>query len=66
MGKIEINGFISYAHKDVRYFEIFKEALTGSLNTSKYFLYNLWDDSEIPEGSKWNDEIQNKLGMQRL
>jgi hypothetical protein len=62
MAKPVIKVFISYAHKDTPFFEVFRDGVKSQLSTSDKFDFNAWEDSEIPLGSNWDDEIKDKLG----
>ena len=48
--------FVSYAHKNSKYYEIFIEEFTRALRFSK-FRWEFWDDRKIALGSDWNEEI---------
>jgi hypothetical protein len=62
MAKPSVKVFISYAHKDASFFEVFKEGIKDHFNDSAYFDFAMWEDSEIPLGSNWDDDIQENLG----
>lgn len=53
--------FISYAHDDGEYFDVFSKGLKNCLTSSANFQFSIWDDSEIPVGSDWHTEIQENL-----
>jgi hypothetical protein len=59
--KKTIKGFISYAHNDDRYYNVFIEALKKNLKNSKDFKWDLWDDQRIQVGCIWDEEIQQNL-----
>lgn len=59
--KNEIKVFISYAHNDQDYFDVFMEKLKDNTKTSKNYIYDIWDDTKIYVGSLWDNEIQNNL-----
>ncbi len=61
-----INVFISYAHGDAPFFEVFKKGVRSHLSNSGIFSFNTWEDSEIPLGSQWDQEIQSNLGGSQL
>ena len=61
-----INVFISYAHKDSPFFEVFKEGVKSHLANSGTFNFSTWEDSDIPLGSNWDEEIQHNLGGSQL
>lgn len=61
-----INVFISYAHADAPFFEVFKKGVKSHLSNSNVFKFNTWEDSEIPLGSNWHEEIQENLGGSQL
>ncbi len=54
--------FISYAHKDAPFFEVFKQEIKTHLTSSDLFDFSAWEDSDIPLGINWDEEIQKKLG----
>lgn len=58
--------FLSYAHKDAPFFEVFKEGVKSHLANSGVFTFSTWEDSDIPLGSNWDEEIQNNLGGSQL
>jgi hypothetical protein len=62
MEKPGVNVFISYAHKDAPFFEVFKEGVKSHLSSSDKFNFITWEDSDIPLGSNWDEEIQKNLG----
>ena len=62
MAKPVINVFISYAHKDAPYFEVFKEGVRSHLANSSIFDFGTWEDSELTLGSDWDQAIQQNLG----
>jgi TIR domain. len=57
----KINIFISYAHRNektvVPFIEEFKEYITPS----KKYDYNVWYDSDIMTGEKWEQRILNEI-----
>jgi len=61
MPKRKIKVFISYAHKDSEYFEVFSEGLKNSLYTSDKFDFGAWEDSDIQVASFWDDTIKKHL-----
>lgn len=66
MGKPVVKVFISYAHADGKSFAIFKNVLTTHLKSASQYEFDLWDDSKIMPGSKWDEEIQNRLAAADL
>lgn len=66
MNRIPIKVFISYAHDDEHFFEVFKAGLNKHLFTSPRYDFGVWDDSKILPGLKWDDEIQNRLAESDL
>lgn len=58
--------FLSYAHKDAPFFDVFKEGVKSHLANSGVFNFSAWEDSDIPLGSNWDEEIQNNLGGSQL
>jgi hypothetical protein len=61
MAKIPVKVFISYAHKDAQFFEIFKEGVKSHLYTSNSYDFGTWEDSSIIPGSLWDAEIEKNL-----
>ncbi len=61
MDKPPVKIFISYAHDDSPFFEVFQKTLRTQLKSRKKFDYKLWDDSQIHIGTLWDDEIQKQL-----
>ncbi|MBL7701668.1 MAG: TIR domain-containing protein [Ferruginibacter sp.] len=61
-----INVFISYAHADGPFFEVFKKEVKSHLKNSGLFNFNTWEDSAIPVGSNWHEEIQDNLSNSQL
>jgi hypothetical protein len=59
---VPVKIFISYAHKDAPYFEVFKQDIKTHLKSSSLFDFSAWEDSDLPLGSNWDDEIQKNLG----
>ncbi len=66
MPKPEIKYFISYAHNDNAFFQVFKKGINTHLHNSGRYNFIAWDDSEIPVGSQWHEEIQGNLGRSQL
>ena len=66
MPKPEIKYFISYAHNDNAFFEVFKKGINTHLRNSGQFNFISWDDSEIPAGSHWHEVIQKSLSKSKL
>lgn len=62
MPKIPVKIFISYAHKDAPFFEVFRDGLKNHLASSDICDFSAWTDADIPVGSNWDEEIQGKLG----
>ncbi len=61
MSRPTINVFISYAHKDSAFFEVFKNGLASHLFTSDKYDFGVWEDSKIHLGSFWDKEIEDNL-----
>jgi hypothetical protein len=66
MPKPEIKYFISYAHNDNAFFEVFKKGINTHLRNSGRYNFIAWDDSEIPVGSQWHEVIQDSLSKSGL
>ena len=62
MAKVPVKIFISYAHKDAPFFEVFRDGVKNHLSTSSVCDFSSWTDDEIPLGSNWDEQIQNNLG----
>lgn len=62
MAKLPVKIFISYAHKDAPFFEVFRDGVKNHLSTSSVCDFSSWTDDEIPLGSNWDEQIQNNLG----
>jgi hypothetical protein len=66
MPKPDIKYFISYAHNDNAFFQVFKKGINTHLHNSGRYNFTAWDDSEIPGGSQWHEEIQGNLSRSQL
>ena len=53
--------FISYAHKNKRLVEDFRDRFDDHLNASANFEYQVWQDIEIKPGQLWENEILDAL-----
>ncbi len=62
MSLVPVKIFISYAHKDAPFFEVFKDGIRNHLSSSNVCDFSSWTDADIPLGSNWDEEIQKKLG----
>ena len=62
----EINVFISYAHDDSIYFDVFMDSFEINIKNLNSIKLQIWDDRSIFVGSLWDDEIQNNLGRSDL
>src|SRR3982751_6570073 len=56
-GSKDIKLFISYSHDDIEYFNSLKEYVNEGICSD----LKIWDDKEIPTGSKWDNEIKTRL-----
>lgn len=59
--KRKIKAFISYAHKDKRYFKLLVDGLKSHSKQSKVFNWDIWDDRQILLGHGWYNEIQKAI-----
>lgn len=59
--KKRIRLFISYAHKNKRLVEDFKDRFDDHLKASVNFDYQVWQDIEIKPGQLWENEILDAL-----
>lgn len=64
--KKEIRLFISYAHKNKRLVENFRDRFDDLLNISINFDYQVWQDIEIKPGQLWENEILDALKQSDL
>jgi len=55
--------FISYSHKDRVWLDRFKTAFAPAVRTDRV---KVWDDTQIPVGSRWMDEIKAALQSARI
>lgn len=62
MPEIPVKIFISYAHSDAPFFEVFRDGLKNHLASSDCCDFSSWTDADIPVGSNWDEEIQKNLG----
>ncbi|WP_439483994.1 leucine-rich repeat domain-containing protein [Cyclobacterium plantarum] len=53
--------FISYAHDDREYFEVFSKEFSKHLNTSVKYSFSSFDDREILLGSDWNSRLEKEI-----
>lgn len=53
-------GFISYAHSDKLYFNLIHKGITVHSQHLNFEL-EIWEDTQIPIGSKWHYAIQEKV-----
>src|SRR5262245_12427447 len=64
--RIPIAFFVSYAHADRRFADIFLQRLTEHLAPSKRYAYTWWRDTGLLVGERWQDEIQQGLAACQL
>lgn len=55
--------FVSYSHKDVKWRDLFK-TMVAPLVQQK--IIDVWDDTKIPPGADWKEEIENALDSARI
>lgn len=55
--------FVSYSHKDKKLFDEFKTMMAPAIRKG---ILDLWDDTKIAPGKKWNPEIQNALSTAKI
>jgi hypothetical protein len=53
--------FVSYSHKDKKWLEKLRTVLKPGLAGEA-----IWDDSQIPAGAAWADEIENAIASARV
>ncbi len=58
----KVNVFLSYSHKDEEYLQLMKTTLHPKFCP----LLNVWDDSAIPLGGQWNNEIVTQLNNAQI
>src|ERR1035438_2855808 len=59
-----VGGFISYSHKEPEYLMELQEALVPYTGSGAFG--DVWDDTRIPAGSEWREEIDSALGQARV
>ncbi|WP_020531248.1 TIR domain-containing protein [Flexithrix dorotheae] len=59
--KTNVKAFISYAHKDRKYFKALVEGLKVHSKNSIHFNWEIWDDREIVLGEEWDEQIQQEV-----
>ncbi|MET3126910.1 hypothetical protein ABID42_002012 [Arcicella rosea] len=55
--------FVSYSHNDRKYVDDFKRHFK---NLERTHAINLWDDSNIKPGQKWEDEIRTAMAKAKI
>ena len=55
--------FLSYSHKDVKWRDLFKTMVAPLIRQN---MIDVWDDTKIPPGADWKEEIENALDSARI
>ncbi len=59
--KPKLRLFISYAHDDKPYFDVFNEGLKKVVKNTKFFDWSIWDDRQIHIGTFWDETIKSNI-----
>jgi hypothetical protein len=59
--KRSIKLFVSYAHRDLDYFNVFQKEFYEQLNNSNRYKFTNFDDSQLILGEDWNERLEQKV-----
>lgn len=59
--KKTIKVFVSYAHKDQEYFDVFQKEFTEHLNNSNRYKFTNFDDKQLTLGKDWNERLEQEI-----
>ena len=57
----QLKVFISYAHDDQIYFDVFVHELAKAVGSSPNFDWDIWEDHSLKLGEKWHEQIQQRI-----
>ena len=61
MSKQPVSIFLSYSHEYMEYFEVFRNKLQINLDGLRDYAVEIFEDTKISAGEKWDEAIQNKI-----